>query len=132
MFEERLREARISAGLTQQRLGEAIGKDKIWVCKFEGGYCLPTNNDLQIICQVLHTTPKLLEFPVVATSKKRVATSTQRKSSTTTYKLTVALDRANYPKLTKSNLKKAGYSNLQQFIGMAYRHLEMQLLNNEK
>ena len=132
MFGERLRGARIAAGYTQQQLGEAIGKHKIFICQIENGYCLPTECELLQICKLLNTTASKLEFPQVITSKKRVITDPQRKSSTTTYKLTVALDRAKFPKLTKKDLKKAGYSNLQQFIGMAYRHLEMQLLNNEK
>lgn len=131
MFGEKLRLARINAGYTQQQLGECFGKDKIWVCKFEAGYCLPTNNDLQIICEVLHTTPTLLDFPSVATAKTRVATDRHRKSSTTTYKLTVPLDRAKFPKLTKSNLKKAGYANLEQFISVAYCQLEKQLINEK-
>lgn len=132
MFAEKLKEARIRAGYTQQMLGETFGKDKIWVCKFEAGVCLPTQQDLQKICEVLDVTAQDLDYPQVATSKKRVATDSKRKSSTTTYKLTVPLDRAKFSKLTKENLKKCGYSNLQQFLGMAYRHLEQQLLNNEK
>lgn len=131
MFGEKLRTARINAGYTQQQLGEAIGKHKIFICQVENGYCLPTESELKEICKLLNVSPTELEFPQVITPKKRVITSRPRKSSTTTYKLTVPLDRAKFPKLTKSNLKKAGYENLEQFIKVAYCQLEKQLINEK-
>lgn len=127
MFNEQLKKARLNAGLTQQQLGETINTDKRMVSKFEGGYCLPTAKDLDIICKILKTTPQKLHFPSVATSKIKVATKTKQKSSIDTYKLTVELNRGDFSKLTKSNLKKCGYNNLKEFISMAYEQLENQL-----
>lgn len=131
MFGEKLRLARINAGYTQQQLGEAIGKHKIFICQVETGYCLPTESELTEICKLLKVSPIELDFPQVITQKTRVITDRHRKSSTTTYKLTVPLDRAKFPKLTKSNLKKAGYANLEQFISVAYCQLEKQLINEK-
>ena len=136
MFAEKLREARVQAGLTQSQLGELINTDKRMISKFEGGFCLPTGNDLEIICKKLQTTPQKLEFPQVATAKTQVATRPKHKSSASTYKLTVALNRSEFSQLTQSNLKKCGYNNLQEFVKMAYEQLQNQLqileLNNTK
>lgn len=127
MFAEKLREARVRAGLTQTQLGELINTDKYMICKFEKGCCLPNEQDLNIICKNLQTTPQKLEFPKVATPKTQVATHQKRKSSTSTYKLTVALNRCEFSQLTASNLKKCGYKNLQEFVKMAYEQLQNQL-----
>lgn len=127
MFANKLKEARVQAGLTQSQLGELINTDKRMISKFEGGFCLPTKDDLEIICKKLQTTPQKLEFPQVATAKTQVATRSTRKSSITTYKLSVALDRSEFAELNKSNLKKCGYKNLEEFLRMAYRQLQKQL-----
>lgn len=127
MFASKLKEARLSAGLTQQQLGELINTDKRMVSKFELGFCLPTEQDLLTICRNLKTTPLDLNFPQVATVKKQVATAPKRKTSINTYKLTVALDRDDFCELTKSNLKKCGYNNLSEFIAVAYSQLQIQL-----
>ena len=127
MFAEKLKEARVQAGLTQTQLGELINTDKRMISKFEGGFCLPTGNDLEIICKKLQTTPQKLDFPQVATAKTQVATRPTRKSGITTYKLSVALDRSEFAELNKSNLKKCGYKNLEEFLRMAYKQLQKQL-----
>ena len=127
MFAEKLKEARVHAGLTQSQLGELINTDKRMISKFEGGFCLPTTDDLEIICKKLQTTPQKLKFPQVATAKTQVATRPTSKSSITTYKLSVALDRSEFAELNKSNLKKCGYKNLEEFLKMAYKQLQKQL-----
>ena len=134
MFAEKLKQARLQAGLTQQELGETINTDKRMVSKFESGYCLPTETDLQTFCKILNTTPQKLEYPQVATQKTQVATNTKAKPRLDTYRLNVVLDRGNFSKLTKENLKKCGYKNLTEFISMAYEQLEKQLkrIENKK
>lgn len=132
MFGERLREARIAAGYTQQQVAELLKIDRPTYNKIEQDKVAPKYEDLPKLAKMLKVDTKLLQKYMCAHAKNECAHTQDSKSSTTTYKLTVALDRAKFPKLTKKDLKKAGYSNLQQFIGMAYRHLEMQLLNNEK
>ena len=62
MFSEQLKKARLNVGYTQRELGEAIGKHKIYICQLEKNYCLPTEQDLQKICEILHTTPAELDF----------------------------------------------------------------------
>lgn len=130
MFGKKLKEARLNAGLTQKELGQLIGKDKVLICKFEGGVCLPNEKDLAIICEKLNTNPFELNFPIVATSKTRVATSNKSKSSINTYKLSVLLNKSEFSKLTKENLKSAGFNNLKEFINVAYSQLEKNLKNN--
>ncbi len=131
MFGEKLKEARLRAGYTQQQLGEIIGKDKIIVCKFETNYCLPSAEDLKKITDLLQISPQELQFPQVATSKTRVATRTKPKTRPDTYRMTVPLKKSEFPKLNKDNLKKCGYNNLREFIQMAYQQLEKQLNNNK-
>ena len=135
MFGERLKSARLAAGFTQQEMGASIGKDKILISKIESGYCLPNLQDLQKICEMLHTTPQKLQYPRVATAKIEVATSILANPRPNTYKLTVALNRGDFSLLTKENLKKAGYKNLQEFIKIAYnqliKDLEKRSISNE-
>ena len=127
MFSEQLRKARLNAGYTQKQLGEAIGKHKIYICQLEKNYCLPTEQDLQKICKILHTTPTKLGFLQVITPKTRVITQKKTQPRIEVYRLTVPLDRTEFSKLTKSNLKKCGYNNLREFMAMAYMQLENQL-----
>ena len=127
MFSDKLRQARIKAGCTQKQLGEAIGKHKIYICQLEKNYCLPTEQDLQKICEILHTTPAELDFLQVITQKTRVITQKKAPPRVDVYRLTVPLDRAKFSKLTKQNLKKCGYNNLREFMEMAYEQLTNQL-----
>ena len=135
MFGERLKSARLAAGLTQQEIGDCINKDKRIVSRFESDYCLPNLQDLHKICEMLHTTPKKLQYPRVATAKTEVATAILANPRPDTYKLTVALNRGDFSLLTKENLKKAGYKNLQEFIKIAYnqliKDLEKRSISNE-
>ncbi len=123
MFAEKLKDARINAGLTQKQLGELIGKDKFIISKFENGYCLPNLQDLEKICEILHITAKKLGYQQVATTPKQVATSHKAKTRPNTYKLTATLNRDDFKELTKSNLKKCGCKNLADFIKLGYEEL---------
>lgn len=129
MFGEKLKQARLNAGLSQQQLGETINTDKRMISKIENGFCLPTLKDLLIICDKLKTTPQELQFPVVATQKIKVATAIPRKSSIDTYKFSVRLPKSDFAELNKSNLKRCGYNSLNDFMKMAYKQLLNELAN---
>lgn len=118
-----LREARLRCGYTQQELGALIGKDKILICKIEAGYCMPTEEDLQIICNALKIDPK----SEVATAKTRVATRVAEKSSTNTYNYLVRVPRSEIPLLTKENLKKCGMRSSKEFLLHAYKQFAKKL-----
>lgn len=135
MFGERLKSARLAAGLTQEDLGKAIGKHKIYICQIENGYCLPNEPDLLKINQILKNQNNNLQYPQVITHKKAGYNSVNQNPRPDTYKLTVALNRGDFSLLTKENLKKAGYKNLQEFIKIAYnqliKDLEKRSISNE-
>lgn len=131
MFGEKLRTARINAGYTQQQVADLLKIDRPTYNKIEQDKVAPKYDDLPKLANMLKVDIKLLQKYMCAHPKTECAHTQTSKSSTTTYKLTVPLDRAKFPKLTKSNLKKAGYVNLEQFIEMAYCQLEKQLINEK-
>lgn len=130
MFNERLKEARIRAGYTQQQVADVLKISRPIYNQIEVGKILPNPDDVTKIEKFLNLSMGELSKHMCIHTKTECIHRPPRKSNTSTYKLTVLLNRGDFPKLTKSNLKKAGYQNLQQFIAVAYQQLENQL--NEK
>ncbi len=127
MLADKLRSARLRAGMTQSELGQAIGKHKIYICQLERNYCLPTEQDLQRLCDVLHVTTQDLDFSQVITRKTGVITHAKPKPSVITHRFAADILEGDFPLLTKTNLKKCGYKTNRDFLLVAYRKLEQQL-----
>lgn len=127
MLAEIIREARLRAGISQKTIAELLQIDRPTYNKIEQNKIAPKFEDLPKLAQALNIDLKTLQKSMCAHLKNECAHRTTRKSSITTYKLSVALDRSEFAELNKSNLKKCGYKNLEEFLRMAYRQLQNQL-----
>jgi transcriptional regulator with XRE-family HTH domain len=136
MFAEKLKEARIASGLSQKYIAEQLQLTRPIYNQIEQGKILPKIEDLPKIAKILNIDTQKLQNAMCIHTKTACIHYPKRKSSTSTYKLTVALNRGEFSQLTASNLKKCGYKNLQEFVKMAYEQLQNQLqiieLNNTK
>ena len=127
MLNELLREARLALGISQKTVAELLGITRPIYNQIEQGKILPKYEDLPKLAKLLKLDLKELQKSMCIHPKIECIHRTPRKSSIDTYRLTVPLDRNKFSKLTKSNLKKCGYKNLNDFIKMAYEQLENQL-----
>lgn len=127
-----LRQARLSAGISQKTIAEILNIDRPTYNKIEQNRIAPKYEDLPKLSKALKIDLKILQKSMCAHQKTRCAHPTKSKSSIDTYKLTVELNRANFSKLTKNNLKRCGYNNLREFLSVAYTQLEKQLAELEK
>jgi len=60
---ERIREARVVAGITQAQLAEKIGVSRVHLCNYERGRKWPNVEMLVRICKCLGTSPnQILDF----------------------------------------------------------------------
>ncbi len=134
MFAEKLKEARIASGLSQKYIAEQLQLTRPIYNQIEQGKILPKIEDLPKIAQVLNIDTQKLQNAMCIHTKTACIHRPTHKSSITTYKLTVTLNRSEFVKLNKSNLKKCGYENLEDFLRMAYKQLQKQLdkIENEE
>lgn len=131
-FCECLKQARVNANLTQEQLGNYIGKDKIFICHLENNYCLPNLEDLYKICEILKVTPKELHYTQVITPKIEVATAIKLKPRVNAYEVHFYANRSDFPELTKPNLKKCGYRGLRDIFKTGYKMFVGELRTLEK
>lgn len=122
-----LREARLVAKISQKTIAELLNIDRPTYNKIEQNKIAPKYDDLPKLAKVLNVKLNVLTKSMCAHPKIECAHPPKRKSSTDTYKLTIALNRDDFSKLTKNNLKKCGYKNLREFVEVAYKQLEKQL-----
>ena len=127
MLNEVLREARLRLKISQKTVAELLEIDRPTYNKIEQNKIAPKYEDLPKLAKLLKLDLKELQKSMCAHPKTQCAHSITRKSSIDVYRLTVPLNRVEFSKLTKSNLKKCGYKNLNDFIKMAYEQLENQL-----
>ena len=134
MFAEKLKEARIASGLSQKYIAEQLQLTRPIYNQIEQGKILPKIEDLPKIAQILNIDTQKLQNAMCIHTKTACIHRPTHKSSITTYKLTVTLNRSEFVKLNKSNLKKCGYENLEDFLRMAYKQLQKQLdkIENEE
>jgi len=127
MFAEIIREARLRAGISQKTIAEQLQLTRPIYNQIEQGKILPKSEDLPKIAKILNIDTQKLQNAMCIHTKTACIHRPTRKSSITTYKLSVALDRSEFAELNKSNLKKCGYKNLEEFLKMAYKQLQKQL-----
>ena len=127
MLSEILRQARLKVGISQKTVAELLEIDRPTYNKIEQNKIAPKYEDLPKLAKLLKLDLKELQKSMCAHPKTQCAHSITRKSSIDVYRLTVPLNRFEFSKLTKSNLKKCGYNTLNDFIKMAYEQLENQL-----
>ena len=127
MLNEVLREARLRLKISQKTVAELLEIDRPTYNKIEQNKIAPKYEDLPKLAKLLKLDLKELQKSMCAHPKTQCAHSITRKSSIDVYRLTVPLNRFEFSKLTKSNLKKCGYNTLNDFIKMAYEQLENQL-----
>ena len=127
MFSEQLRQARLVLGISQKTVAELLKITRPIYNQIEQGKILPKYEDLPKLAKLLNLDLENLQKSMCIHPKIECIHRTPRKSSIDTYRLTVPLDRTEFSKLTKSNLKKCGYNNLREFMKMAYMQLENQL-----
>lgn len=132
MLGDRLREARLCAGISQKAIAEILNIDRPTYNKIEQNKIAPKYEDLPKLAQTLNVDLATLQKSMCAHAKIECAHTPKCKSGIDTYKLTVVLNRGEFAKLTKSNLKKCGYNNLREFIQIAYVQLVNQLKNNKE
>lgn len=131
-FGKELKTARISAQLTQQNLGEAIGKSKIFISQLENGYCLPTKEDFEKIKSILQKRIEKINLTQVITRKTRVITDTNSNSSAIPYVVHINALRSDFPLLTKNNINRAGFKGLRGVFMEGYQQLRSRLLQLER
>ena len=134
MFAEKLKEARIASGLSQKYIAEQLQLTRPIYNQIEQGKILPKIEDLPKIAQILNIDTQKLQNAMCIHTKTACIHRPTHKNNITTYKLTVTLNRSEFVKLNKSNLKKCGYENLEDFLRMAYKQLQKQLdkIENEE
>lgn len=124
-----LRNARNEMGISQRKMAETLNIDRPTYNKIEQNKIMPRYEDLPKIAKTLNLDLKLLQKSMCAQPKIKRAHTPKRKSSITTYKLTVLLNKSDFSQLTKENLKKCGYSCYKDWISIAYKQLEKDLQN---
>lgn len=131
MIEEILRNARIKLGLSQKYLAETLQLTRPIYNQIEQGKILPKFEDLPKLAKILKLNLQDLQRYMCIHPKTECIHRPKLKTSIDIYKLTVSLNRSEFSQLTKSNLEKCGYKNLQEFIKMAYTQLQKQLKDFE-
>ena len=127
MLNELLRTARTSAGISQRTVAELLEIDRPTYNKIEQNKIAPKYEDLPKLSKLLKIDLKELQKSMCAHPKTQCAHLIKAKTSTSVYKFSVRLRRADFSELTKSNLQKCGYRTLNDFMKMAYEHFCNQL-----
>ena len=141
----KIKERRLTLGISGSQLAQYLGKDKRDISKIENYYFLPTKQDLEnmlkiLNCDVLELYDKN-ELPIeiiqkiivaennikkhsVATAKTCVATKDNGNSRVNTYNFCVRVRKDDFPLLTKNTLVECGYNSLREFLWQAYKVLQ--------
>lgn len=141
----KIKERRLTLGMSGSKLAQLLGKDKRDISKIENYYFLPTKQDLENMLEILNCDVLELydknELPIeiiqkiivaennikkhsVATAKTCVATTIGGNSRVNTYNFCVRVRKDDFPLLTKNTLAECGYNSLHEFLWQAYKVLQ--------
>lgn len=125
-----LREIRISRGLTQKQVADAIGVRRTLYIEIEKGCCMPNFATFKKLHSFLNMEHKIdIDFKNLVLeecrhAKKTMSTSQNLKNRANTYNYQVRLKKGEFPLFEKNELKKRGFNSHKQFLEWAYKKLE--------